>query len=51
MALSEFFEHNSIKGKDVWIVNDHYKALAPWALIRRNMGAAPNLITIDHHTD
>lgn len=51
MALSQFFRHRSIKGKAVWIVDDHHKALAAWALVRRGMGAAPNLITIDHHTD
>lgn len=51
MALGEFLEHRSVKGKDVWIVDDHHKALAAWALVRRGMGMAPNLITIDHHTD
>lgn len=51
MALGEFLEHRPVKGKDVWIVDDHHKALAAWALVRRGMGMAPNLITIDHHTD
>lgn len=51
MALNQFFQHHSIKGKDVYVVDDHHKALAAWALIRRQMDAAPNLITIDHHTD
>jgi hypothetical protein len=32
-------------------VDDHHQALAPWALIRRRLIRAPNLITIDHHTD
>jgi hypothetical protein len=32
-------------------VDDHHKALAAWALTRRTLGNAPNLITIDHHTD
>lgn len=51
MALNHFFQHQSIKGKDVYVVDAHHKALAAWALIRRQMDAAPNLITIDHHTD
>jgi hypothetical protein len=51
MALNQFFQHHSIKGKDVYVVDDHHKALAAWALIRRSMERAPNLITIDHHTD
>lgn len=51
MALNHFFQHQSIKGKDVYVVDDHHKALAAWALIRRPLAAAPNLITLDHHTD
>lgn len=51
MALDHFFQKRSIKGKEVFIVDDHHKALAPWALIRRRLDTAPNLITIDHHTD
>lgn len=51
MTLADLFRHQKICGKDVFVVDDHHKALAPWALIRRQMGRAPNLITIDHHTD
>lgn len=51
MPLSEFFTRHAIKGKDVYVVDDHHKALAAWALVRRSMANAPNLITIDHHTD
>lgn len=51
MPLNGFFEHRTIKGKDIYVVDDHHKALAAWALVRRTMPAAPNLITIDHHTD
>jgi hypothetical protein len=40
-----------MKGKQVFLVDDHHKVLAAWALIRRKLLAAPNLITIDHHTD
>ena len=32
-------------------MDDHHKALAAWGLTRRTLGNAPNLITIDHHTD
>jgi hypothetical protein len=51
MALNRFFRHHTIKGKDVYVVDDHQKALAAWVLVRRSMEPAPNLITIDHHTD
>lgn len=51
MDLSTLFKHRDIGGKDVYVVDDHHYALAPWALIRRQLGRAPNLITLDHHTD
>jgi len=51
MPLNQFFTHHAIKGKSVYVVDDHHKALAAWALVRRSMPDAPNLITIDHHTD
>ncbi len=49
--LNKYFEYRSVAGKDIFIVDDHHKVLAPWSLIRRNLDDAPNLITIDHHTD
>lgn len=51
MHLSSLFEHLDFGGKDVYVVDDHHYALAPWALMRRRLGRAPNLITLDHHTD
>lgn len=51
MILSAFCKHRNVCGKDVYIVEDHHHALAPWALMRRKLDRAPNLITIDHHTD
>lgn len=51
MHLSTLFKHQDVGGKDVYIVDEHHYVLAPWALIRRQLGRAPNLITIDHHTD
>lgn len=51
MQLSQVFTLLVIKGKDVYVLDDHHKALAAWALVRRSMANAPNLITIDHHTD
>lgn len=51
MSLTDLFRHRSVCGKDVYVVDDHHQALAPWALIRRRLDWAPNLITIDHHTD
>lgn len=40
-----------MKGKDVFVVDDHHRALATWTCVRRGLEQAPNLITIDHHTD
>lgn len=51
MHLSTLFKHQDIGGKDVYVVDDHHYVLAPWALIRRELDRAPNLITLDHHTD
>ncbi|WP_022976813.1 UPF0489 family protein [Nevskia ramosa] len=51
MSLTSFFQHHVIKGKDIYVVDDHHKALAAWALVRRSLAEPPNLITIDHHTD
>ncbi|MBP8275728.1 MAG: UPF0489 family protein [Propionivibrio sp.] len=51
MPLNVFFKRHAVKGKDIYVVDDHHKALAAWALVRRSLNAAPNLITIDHHTD
>jgi hypothetical protein len=51
MSKDQFFLHKNVKGKDVYIVDSHHKTLQAWALIRRSIPDAPNLITIDHHTD
>lgn len=51
MSLDAFFTHHAIKGKDIYVVDDHHKALAAWVLVRRSLDTPPNLITIDHHTD
>lgn len=51
MTLSTLFKHQNICGKDIYIVEAHHHALAPWALMRRKLNRAPNLLTIDHHTD
>ncbi len=51
MRLNDVFNHFAIKGKDVYVVKNHHQVLAAWARIRRNLKQAPNLITIDHHTD
>lgn len=51
MALENLFSHHIICGKDIYVVDDHHQALAPWSLIRRRLNQAPNLVTIDHHTD
>lgn len=51
MPLNNFIKLQTIKGKDIYVVDDHHKALAAWVLVRRSLDTAPNLITIDHHTD
>ena len=51
MPLTKCFNHQQVKGKDIYVVDDHHKALAAWVLVRRSLETPPNLITIDHHTD
>jgi hypothetical protein len=51
MALEDLFTRKTIAGKSIYIVDDHHKALAAWAIERRRLGSPPNLLTIDHHTD
>lgn len=51
VKITDFFELWTIHGKDVYVVDDHHKVLAAWALIRRGLVDAPYLLTIDHHTD
>lgn len=49
--LDDLFELREISGKRVFIVDDHHKAFAAWALLRRESADAPILISFDHHTD
>lgn len=51
MEISNFFDLRRVNGKPVYIVDDHHKVLAAWAMVRRKLEAAPFLLTIDHHTD
>lgn len=41
----------SICGKNIYIFEDHATALIPWAEYRRHLDYAPNLFTLDFHTD
>lgn len=50
-AIGDLFEVREVRGKRLFIVDDHHKAFAAWALIRREVGEPPILITLDHHTD
>jgi hypothetical protein len=45
------FTHKIIGSKDVYIVRDHHQVLLPWSITRSQLGQAPNLISLDHHTD
>lgn len=47
----DFFDRCEIGGKAVYIVDDHHKALAAWAIERRKLASGPYLLTIDHHAD
>ena len=51
MTLMDFFDQCEIGGKVVYVVDDHHKALAAWAIERRKLASAPYLLTIDHHSD
>jgi hypothetical protein len=51
MALDEIATVRLVGGKRVYIVDDHHKILAAWAMERRKLTEAPYLLTIDHHTD
>lgn len=51
MALMDFFDQYEIGGKPIYVVVDHHKALAAWAIERRKLALPPYLLTIDHHTD
>ncbi|MDX8123096.1 UPF0489 family protein [Janthinobacterium sp. GMG2] len=51
MMGEKLYKYHNICGKDVYVVEDHHHVLLPWALQRRKLEFAPNLITLDHHTD
>ncbi len=51
MKISSYFDLRRINGKPIYIVDDHHKVLAAWAMERRKLETAPCLLTIDHHTD
>lgn len=40
-----------IRGKDVFIFEDHHQALLPWAHLKQKIGVAPVLLSFDYHTD
>lgn len=49
--IEDLFELREIRGNRVFIVDDHHKAFAAWAVVRRGLADAPLLISFDHHTD
>jgi len=50
-GFEHLFDLKEIANKKIYVVDDHHKVLAPWALVRRQLELPPNLITLDHHTD
>lgn len=44
-------ERLSVAGKTVLIVEDHHHSLLPWAECHLQLGTAPHVLTLDHHTD
>jgi UPF0489 domain len=51
MELQDIYTCKLIADKRIYIVDDHHKALGAWTIERRRLEFAPNLLTIDHHTD
>lgn len=49
--VTDLFDLREVAEKRVFIVDDHHKAFAAWALVRRELDEAPLLISFDHHTD
>jgi hypothetical protein len=49
--IEDLFALRDVRGKRVYIVDDHHKAFAAWSLERRRLDAPPLLISFDHHTD
>lgn len=49
--MDSFQQVRTIGGKSVHTVQSHHHVLMPWEIIRRQLPAAPNLITLDHHKD
>lgn len=43
--------YECIRGKDVFIFEDHHQALLPWAHFKQKIGIAPVLLSFDYHTD
>jgi hypothetical protein len=50
-TLDSIFTLLKISAKRVFVVDDHHKALAAWALLRREIGEPFVLVTLDHHPD
>ena len=44
-------EERLIRGKRIFLVEDHHHVLLPWAELRRASGRAFSTLTLDHHTD
>ena len=49
--MPDLYELQNIGGKKVFIVESHHHVLLPWRALRNEADVAPNLITLDHHTD
>lgn len=45
------YQLKRIRDKDVYLVSAHHEALEAWAEIRRALDVAPDLISLDQHTD
>ena len=44
-------EERLIRGKRIFLVEDHHHVLLPWAELRRASSQAFSTLTLDHHTD
>jgi hypothetical protein len=49
--MPDLYDLRNIGGKRVYVVEYHHHVLLPWSAVRNEVTVAPNLITLDHHTD
>ena len=51
MRIDTRMQTEVIESKMVFVVESHHEVLEAWGHVRCNLDHAPNLITLDFHTD